>query len=276
MPIALIYHHEERHQVEDVCAPLEYAGYELLYSPLGYEVGTTEWIESAVRELKRADAAILFITRKSAKDRMVAKRAEIMHQSGKPVYPVTLDCRRDDLSFSGDFFRSTLPMMQGINMRSDDTNERAIDALKRYFPKSDRRLKVFLCHGSEDKPHIRELYRMLKRDGLQPWLDEENLEPGDDWQEEVRLAVANSDIVLVCLTRMSSSRSGFIQKEIRIALDVADEKPERTKYLVPCKLEPCEIPGRLQKMHCVDLSAAGGYQKLLKALRNRAGQLWIK
>ncbi len=34
-----------------------------------------------------------------------------------------------------------------------------------------RPLKVFLCHASADKPKVRELYRTLKRRGVQPWLD---------------------------------------------------------------------------------------------------------
>jgi hypothetical protein len=43
-------------------------------------------------------------------------------------------------------------------------------------------LKVFLCHASADKPKVRELYRYLKRRGLQPWLDAEDLLPGQAWQ----------------------------------------------------------------------------------------------
>ena len=41
-----------------------------------------------------------------------------------------------------------------------------------------RPLRVFLCHGQEDKATVRELSRMLKDDGFQPWLDEEDLLPG--------------------------------------------------------------------------------------------------
>jgi len=47
-----------------------------------------------------------------------------------------------------------------------------------------RPLKVFLCHimpvgyASADKPKVRELYRYLKRRGIQPWLDAEDLLPG--------------------------------------------------------------------------------------------------
>lgn len=42
-----------------------------------------------------------------------------------------------------------------------------------------RKLRVFLCHASQDKPVIRELYQRLSaEDWLNPWLDEEKLLPG--------------------------------------------------------------------------------------------------
>jgi hypothetical protein len=42
-------------------------------------------------------------------------------------------------------------------------------------------LRVFLCHSSGDKQAVRDLYRRLRGDGLDPWLDEENLLPGQNW-----------------------------------------------------------------------------------------------
>jgi hypothetical protein len=46
---------------------------------------------------------------------------------------------------------------------------------------SPRQLRVFLCHSSGDKPKVRDLYRRLQQDGFAPWLDEEDLVPGQDF-----------------------------------------------------------------------------------------------
>ena len=44
-----------------------------------------------------------------------------------------------------------------------------------------RKLKDFLCHVSQDKPVVRELYqRLFAEDWIDPWLDEEKLLPGQD------------------------------------------------------------------------------------------------
>src|SRR5262249_47185555 len=56
-------------------------------------------------------------------------------------------------------------------------------------PASARSLRVFLCHSSGDKPAVRTLCQRLQADGVEPWLDEENLLPGQDWQQEIPQAV---------------------------------------------------------------------------------------
>ncbi len=133
-----------------------------------------------------------------------------------------------------------------------------------------RLLRVFLCHSKVDKDAVRDLYQHLVPDGISPWFDEEDLVPGQDWEVVIKKAVQNSDVVLVCLSKASVARRGFAQKEIRLALDVADEQPEGAIYLIPLKLEECEIPDRLKKWQWVELSHPSGYQKLINALRSRS------
>ena len=110
-----------------------------------------------------------------------------------------------------------------------------------------RRLRVFLRHAFADKPAVRDLYQRLSKDGVQPWLDEEDLLPGQNWKQEIPKAVRASDVVIVCFSRHSVNKAGFIQKEIKYALDAADEQPEGTIFLIPLKLEECDISERAQR-----------------------------
>jgi transcriptional regulator with XRE-family HTH domain len=125
---------------------------------------------------------------------------------------------------------------------------------------------VFLCHSSEDKDQVRDLYRRLREDGQWPWLDEVDILPGQDWGNEIRDAIRNSRKILVCLSRASISKRGYVQREIRQALDVADEQPEGTIFLIPVRLEECQLPRRLAAWQWVDLFAPDGYQRLLSSL----------
>lgn len=129
---------------------------------------------------------------------------------------------------------------------------------------------VFLCHASEDKESVRDLSRRLRHSGIDPWLDEEQLLPGQDWEQAIRNAVRATRTVVVCLSRRSLSKEGFVQKEIKCALDVADEKPEGTIYIVPARLEPCEVPARLKQWHWVDLFDFRGFDRLLRTLELNA------
>jgi hypothetical protein len=134
-------------------------------------------------------------------------------------------------------------------------------------------LSVFLCHSSSDKASVRNLFNKLKDDGFQPWLDEVSLLPGQDWDLEIRRAVHNCDVVIICLSTSSATKEGYIQKEIKIALDIADEKPQDIIFLIPLRLEECEPPIKMQKWQWVDLHKKEGYEKLVISLKKRAQQL---
>ena len=127
-------------------------------------------------------------------------------------------------------------------------------------------LREFLCQSSGDKDAVRALYARLKVDGFTPWLDEEDLVGGQDWDAEIKKAVKNSHVVIVCLSNTSVNKTGYVQKEITAALDAADLRPEGTIYIVPVRLEECDVPERLAHIHYLDLFRADGYEKLVKAL----------
>lgn len=131
-------------------------------------------------------------------------------------------------------------------------------------------LSVFLSHSSRDKPEVRKLYERLRVYGIAPWFDEENLLPGQDWSREIQKAVRASDVVIVCLSRGSITKAGYVQKEIKFALDIADEQPEGTIFIIPLKLEECDVPDRLSRWQWVNFYEAKGRERLIRALKVRA------
>jgi hypothetical protein len=141
------------------------------------------------------------------------------------------------------------------------------------MPESKRPLKVFLCHAHADRGTVSDLYTRLRKEGVDAWLDKKKLLPGQDWEYEIRKAVRESDVVVVCLSRQFSL-DGFRQKEVRIALDTAMEKPEGEIFIIPARLEECETLPSLSKWHWVDLfEEKEGYHNLILALRIRADSI---
>jgi anti-anti-sigma factor len=136
--------------------------------------------------------------------------------------------------------------------------------------KESLRLKVFLCHSSSDKTPVRELYHRLRLARAKPWLDEVDLLPGQVWEREIPAAVRGSDAVLVCLSLQSIGKTGYLQREIKFALDAADEQSDDSIFLIPARLQACEVPDRLRRWQWVDLFAVDGYDRLITALQARA------
>lgn len=144
---------------------------------------------------------------------------------------------------------------------------------------SKRPLRVFLCHAKADKPAVRILYKHLTADGVDTWLDEEKLTPGQNWRMEIPKAVRKADAVIICLSEESITKEGYVQAEIKFALDIAKEKPPSTIFVIPARLEECQVPDELADFHWVDLFFDGksfnetGYQKLLHSLQIRANKV---
>lgn len=67
-----------------------------------------------------------------------------------------------------------------------------------------------------------------------------------------------------------------MQREIKFALDVADEKPEGTIFIIPLKLEECTAPARLSRWQWVNFFEERGYERLMKALSTRAAEIRVR
>jgi TIR domain len=136
-----------------------------------------------------------------------------------------------------------------------------------------RKLRVFLSHASEDKPKVREIKQALLSHKVEPWLDSDELKPGVPWNDAIWEAMENSDIILLCFSRTSVNKKGFVQRELRMALDLANEQPLDTIFLIPARLDECKVSIRLGHLQWVNLFEENGIEKLIKILEERAENL---
>jgi hypothetical protein len=207
--------------------------------------------DTIAKERSEAKAAIL--KTKSNIEKLILERRRLMTNSKDLT-------ERSGLKTELQILEETIAMLEADLKTLDET----------------RFLRAFLCHSSSDKVAVRRLYTQLRTaKWIDPWLDEEELLPGENWDLEIRKAVKSSDIVIVCLSRSSVNKEGYLQKEIKHALDIADEKPEGTIYVVPLKLDACDVPDRLSTWQWVNYFEEGGYDRLMKSLQKRATTLGI-
>jgi hypothetical protein len=136
-----------------------------------------------------------------------------------------------------------------------------------------RKLRVFLCHAHEDKDHVRSLHTWLTSIGYEPWLDEVNLVPGQRWRDVIPERIRESDAFLACLSTKAITKTGYIQKEIRLALEFLEEMPAGHIFFIPACLEPCDLPRRISDYQVCKLYEPKGRDLLNQALDTVAVQI---
>lgn len=119
---------------------------------------------------------------------------------------------------------------------------------------ASNRIQVFLAYAEEDRPVVRKLYAALQQAGFEPWMDHEKLLPGQNWPRAIERAIDLSRFFLGCFSQKSTVKRGYFQSELRYALDLATRLPAEQIFLVPVRLNECELPRKVAiKTQYVDL-----------------------
>ena len=125
--------------------------------------------------------------------------------------------------------------------------------------------KIFLAYAHEDEEKVQALYSKLSAAGFKPWMAAKDILPGEQWEVSIQNAIRGADFCLVLLSK-SAGKRGFLQNEIRRAMDVRETRLARDIYLIPARLEECEVPEILRAFHRVDLFMDKGWDRLIQAI----------
>jgi hypothetical protein len=113
--------------------------------------------------------------------------------------------------------------------------------------------RVFVAYVVEDLVRARRLCEALRVEGCSPWLDKDELLPGQNWPRAIQRAIECSDVFLACFSTHAIAKPGQFQSELRYALDCAQRLPLDATFLIPVRLEACSVPERLAQIQYVDL-----------------------
>ena len=126
---------------------------------------------------------------------------------------------------------------------------------------------VFLIYAHPDKSTVQDLYARMVRAGISVWLDQDKLLPGQNWERKIRKAILGCDIVIICLSPKFNKQGGYRHQEMELALEKARFLTDDEVFVIPARLEECDMPESLRHLQRVDLFEVGGYKKLMDALR---------
>jgi actin-like ATPase involved in cell morphogenesis/uncharacterized protein YlaN (UPF0358 family) len=114
---------------------------------------------------------------------------------------------------------------------------------------------VFLSYAREDLEFAQKLCDELRRNGISVWLDENKLLGGEHWIATIREEISRCYFFLALISSKSVDKQGFVQSEIKQAIDIQRSKPTDSVYFIPVRIDDCKIPyPELLGVHAVDMS----------------------
>ena len=161
-------------------------------------------------------------------------------------------------------------LREGAVIDIDGIGTLELDAQGDLTFKRNGRTRVFLAYAQEDRALVKRLYHELHAAGFEPWMDSENLLPGQNWPRAIERAIDTSDYFIGCFSSRSAVKRGHFQSELSYALDIATRVPAEQAYFLPLRLDECALPNHIHKrVHYVDLWPDWriGILRLTKALR---------
>ena len=129
--------------------------------------------------------------------------------------------------------------------------------------------QVFISYAKEDSAVAKRIYNDLKGIGVNVWLDSEDLLPGQNWKLTIRESIKESSYFLALLSSNSVSKKGFVQKELKMALDITDELPKNEIFILPVRVDDCKpIDEKLEELQWCDLfpDYDAGVEKIMRVV----------
>lgn len=135
---------------------------------------------------------------------------------------------------------------------------RQVDSLRNEIMSRAVRPKVFLSHSSKDDTFVTQLAADLQKNGIDTWVDHQNISAGYNWNREIDRALeASSALVFVATNHALASKE--CENEWSFVLD--------RLQVVPILCEPgARLPRRLHMLQWIDFT--GDYNNALTLLVN--------
>ena len=126
---------------------------------------------------------------------------------------------------------------------------------------------VFISHASENYERALQIVQQIEKRGISCWITPRNLAGGMAYDDEIALAITNSEAVLVIFSNLCN-QSDYVRREVTFA-------GEKKKRIIPFRIEKDAMPEkglgvRLLDLHWIDGCGAGAHaiDEAVRAVRD--------
>jgi len=134
---------------------------------------------------------------------------------------------------------------------------------------NEKSRQIFISYAREDEKVAKKLYDDLKCYGIKPWMDIEDLLAGQNWKIAIDNAIKESKYFIAIISSNSVSKIGYVQKELKKALEILELYPNSEIFLLPVRIEDVKPDeNKLLEIHWTDLfpSYENGLKKILRVI----------
>lgn len=112
---------------------------------------------------------------------------------------------------------------------------------------------TFISYAEEDEIQAERLCTDLEGYGVSCWLWKKHGKPGQDMDIACEEALRNAAFCIVLLSNVRNNKKGYVHVEEILAIEQHQRQPVSMPFLIPARLEKCDYPQRLRRIHTVDL-----------------------
>ena len=128
---------------------------------------------------------------------------------------------------------------------------------------------MFISYAKEDINFAQKVYDYLENLGFEPWLDKKKLLVGQNWKIEIDKALRKANFIVLLLSSTSVSKRGFVQREFKAALDFYQDKLEDDVFIIPLKINDCEVPNSLSSFQWIEYENDETLENVVLSIREQ-------
>jgi hypothetical protein len=133
------------------------------------------------------------------------------------------------------------------------------------------KFRVVIFYGEPDRAKAEKARALLRRHGIDAWLASRDLRAGEKWFDRIRNVLVGANRVLILVSSRTVSRDGELQHEIRDVMKLEQKKAPDGRFVLPGRLDDCEMHPLLNEFHWIDLITSGDWARLPAEVREQEG-----
>jgi hypothetical protein len=134
-----------------------------------------------------------------------------------------------------------------------------------------RKKMIYIIYQRTDLAIAYDVAKQLKERGFYPWLDEEEITPGQKWSTTTSKALSESALALIIVSRNTRFESSWVAKELKVAMQMLSSKDETVSPIIPIRLDDSPLPEELRDVQGVFYSDPNYIDKLERGLNRVLG-----